>query len=290
MKRIILLSGIFLLAFSNPVPAQDFRGKAIYESRTDVDMDFGEDDIPEEDKKRIAERMKQDLEMTFTLNFNRTASLYKKEQQLEQPVGGRGFRMVTFGGPGGGGTYYKDVKEGVYYNQVEMFGKIFLVRDSLPKPNWKLENETKKIGAYTCYKATTVKKVMRPGFGKVRREPGEREEKTKDKVHNAPVEKTEEITVTAWYTPDIPVNQGPGEYWGLPGLILEINADRTTIRCSGIVMNSKEKRKVEVPKKGKQVNQAEFDEIMEKKMQEIQEMHKGDRRGRDGNRVFRIGG
>ena len=38
-----------------------------------------------------------------------------------------------------------------------------------------------------------------------------------------------EITVTAWYTPQIPINQGPGEYWGLPGLILEINADKTTI-------------------------------------------------------------
>jgi GLPGLI family protein len=31
-----------------------------------------------------------------------------------------------------------------------------------------------------------------------------------------------DVTITAWYT-EIQVNQGPENYWGLPGLILEIN-------------------------------------------------------------------
>ncbi|MBC9794932.1 GLPGLI family protein [Sinomicrobium weinanense] len=287
MKKIILLSGVFLIGVLSPVVAQDLRGKAIYESKTDLDMDFGGEDIPEQDKKRMAERMKQSLEKTFVLDFNRTASLYKEEEQLEPPAGGSGMRMMVFGGPGGDGTYYKDVREKLYYNQVEMFGKIFLVRDTLPEQHWKLENETRKIGEYTCYKATTVKKVRRREFGRTRRDG---KEKTKDTMNNTPVEKTKEIVITAWYTPDIPVNQGPGEYWGLPGLILEINADRTTILCSKIVMSSKAEDKIEVPKKGKQVNQAEFDEIMRKKAEEIREMHRGDRRGRKGNRVFRIGG
>lgn len=290
MKKIILLSGV-LIGMWSPVAAQEFQGKAIYKSKANAGMEFEGRDIPERDKKRIRERMRQNLEKTFVLDFNRTASLYKEEERLEQPAGGRGPGMVVFAGAAGGGTYYKNVKEAVYSNQVEMFGKIFLIKDSLPGLNWKLENETKKIGEYTCYKATAIKKVKRPEFHSMGQGADDREEKAKDRAKDIPVkEKTREITITAWYAPDIPVNQGPGEYWGLPGLIMEVNADRTAILCSKIVMNPKEKDKIEAPKKGKQLSRVEFDGIMEKKMEEIQEMHRGDRRGRDGNRVFRIGG
>ena len=35
--------------------------------------------------------------------------------------------------------------------------------------------------------------------------------------------------MSAWFTPEIPVSTGPSMYGGLPGLILEINDDRTTM-------------------------------------------------------------
>lgn len=57
--------------------------------------------------------------------------------------------------------------------------------------------------------------------------------------------------MTAWYTPEIPVNQGPENYWGLPGLILEINDGTTTILCSKIVLNAKEKVEIKPSKKEK---------------------------------------
>ncbi len=88
------------------------------------------------------------------------------------------------------------------------------------------------------------------------------------------------ITVTAWYTPQIPVNQGPGDYWGLPGLILEVNANRTTILCSKIVLNPDEKEDIKIPAKGKEVTRAEYNDIMKKKMEEMREMYGG--RGRGG--------
>jgi GLPGLI family protein len=55
------------------------------------------------------------------------------------------------------------------------------------------------------------------------------------------LEMPKDVTITAWYTPEIPVNQGPENYWGLPGLILEINDGKTVILCSKIVLNPKEK-------------------------------------------------
>jgi GLPGLI family protein len=88
-----------------------------------------------------------------------------------------------------------------------------------------------------------------------------------------------EVVITAWYTPEIPINQGPENYWGLPGLILEVNDGRTTILCSKIVLNVKEKTIIKAPAKGKVVSQKEYDETVIKKMEEFREMN----RGRGGN-------
>lgn len=93
------------------------------------------------------------------------------------------------------------------------------------------------------------------------------------------IEIPKEIEVVAWYTPQIPINQGPGEYWGLPGLILEVNEDRTTILCSKIVMNPEEKEEIKVPSKGKEVTREEYTETVKKKMEEMREMYGGGRGG-----------
>ena len=97
-----------------------------------------------------------------------------------------------------------------------------------------------------------------------------------------------EIVVTAWYTPDIPINQGPENYWGLPGLILEVNEGKTIILCSKIVMNTKEKKEIKAPSKGKEVTQAEYDKIVTEKMAEMREMNQGQGGGR--TMQYRMGG
>ena len=60
-----------------------------------------------------------------------------------------------------------------------------------------------------------------------------------------------DVEVVAWFTPEIPVSSGPSWYQGLPGLILEVSDDDTTILCTKIVMNPKEKTKIKRPKKEK---------------------------------------
>ena len=83
----------------------------------------------------------------------------------------------------------------------------------------------------------------------------------------------------AWYTPQIPVSSGPQSYWGLPGLILEINAGRTTMLCTEIVLNSADTVKIEKPTKGKKVNREEYNKIIEVKTDELKERFKNRRRG-----------
>lgn len=93
------------------------------------------------------------------------------------------------------------------------------------------------------------------------------------------IEIPKEEEVVAWYTMQIPVNNGPGDFWGLPGLILEINSGRTTILCSKIVMNPTEKKEIKKPTKGEEVTRAEYTEIVTKKMAEMREMYGGRNRG-----------
>ena len=101
--------------------------------------------------------------------------------------------------------------------------------------------------------------------------------------------KMEEYVTTAWYTTQIPVNNGPRSYYGLPGLILEVNDGSETLICSKIVINPKKKVEIVEPKKGKEVTQEEYDAIMEKKIKEMNDQYSRERR--DGNSVqISIGG
>jgi len=102
------------------------------------------------------------------------------------------------------------------------------------------------------------------------------------------VELPKEVTITAWYTPQIPISQGPENYWGLPGLILEINNGKTTILCTKVVLNSKDKKEIKPSTNGTVVTQKEYDDIAVKKMEEMRQMYQGNGNSR-GNGT-RIGG
>ncbi len=287
---------LILCAIFTVSAQKDFQGMAVYQSKTST-PDFkprGGREITPEMQKAFEERMKKMLEKTFILNFDKSASTYKEEEKLDTPgqQGGGGMRMfASF--TGGGGTYYKNIKDKTYTVDKEFMGKEFLVKDSLPKLDWKMSGETKVIGGYTCYKATAVKPVQATDFRNLR--PKKEEEKKTEAKEEAKAdaakstnfmdnfEMPKEITITAWYTPEIPVNQGPEGYWGLPGLILEVSDDRTVILCSKVVLNPKEKVEIKAPKSGKETTQKEYDKVVMEKIKELQQT------GGPGGRGMRFG-
>lgn len=292
MKKIFL--AVLSLTTFVATAQKDFQGMAVYESKTST-AEFaknfdGNKDMTPEMKNQIMERMKKMFEKTFVLNFDKSASIYKEEEKLDAPgQGGGGRMMASF--MGGGGTYFKNVKEKQYTVDKEVFGKEFLIKDSLPNLKWVLSDESKKIGDYTCFKATAVKEASKTDFRNFRRKKEEpkkdteegktdekaSEEKKEEKKTNffAEIDMPKEVTVTAWYCPEIPVNQGPDEYWGLPGLIMEVNDGKTVIMCSKLVLNVKEKIEIKAPTGGDKVTQKEYDDIMIKKMKEMSEMGGG---------------
>ena len=305
MKK-IFFSLAFLFAFMISNAQKDFQGMAVYESKTST-SDFksrmaGNKEMTPEMQKMIEERMKKMFEKTFILNFDKQASIYKEEEKLDAPgQQGGGMKMMS-SMMGGGGTYYKNAKDKLYTVDKEFMGKEFLVKDSLKTYNWKMESETRVIGGYNCYKATTVIPASKTDFRNFRpkKEEQKKQDATKDaakKVEDAKdqpkkeevkekktsfldeIDLPKEITITAWYTPEIPVNQGPEGYWGLPGLILEVNDGKTTILCSKVILNSKEKVEIKAPTNGKIVTQKEYDDTIIKKMEEFREMNQGQGRG-----------
>jgi GLPGLI family protein len=86
-------------------------------------------------------------------------------------------------------THYKDLKNNIYRREVTQNDVNTSIKDTLKDFKWVLLNETKVIKGYTCKKAV--------GY-------------------------LNEYPVTAWFCEDIPVNDGPFFYSGLPGLIIEV--------------------------------------------------------------------
>jgi len=282
---------IFSLTFSLGLQAQNFAGQAFYQSKTTVDMDnFGREGMSEDMKKQIMARMKSFLEKTYILTFNGSESLYKEEATLDVETQGRGWGMMMASATPG--IQYKNLEDSAFVQAQDFFGKSFLIKDAIPALEWEITNETKMIGAYLAIKARAVKQVKANEFSMMRRRDRRAQDADKDKekqksdsLKTDPIDELEmpkTIEVTAWFTPQIPLGHGPGEYAGLPGLILELNADRTTLLCSKIVMNPKDLPSIEAPSKGTVVTQDEFEGIVKEKTQEMRDnwRNRSGRRGR----------
>ena len=290
-NKVILL--LFTLLFATNIKAQDFQGQAYYFSKTTMDMsrwDRG-GKMSEAQKKQMEARMKPWLEKTYILTFNKEESIFKEDEKLEGGPGGRAPSM--WGSSFSAGLQYKNIKEKIFLQDQEFFGKQFLITEQMTPYAWKMGSETKKIGQYTCYKATTTRPSSELNFTSTNRRDREKkkEQKKKDstsvvsdanvavavvKKEKEEIEEVEEmVEVIAWYSPMIPVSQGPTEYWGLPGLILELSAGNTTMLCNKIVMNPEEKIEIKRPTKGEVVTKKEYNEIITGKMQEMR-----DNRGR----------
>jgi GLPGLI family protein len=279
MKKIITVFALLLITSMN---AQTFTGKATYKTsrKSDIQIDANQEGMTDKIQEEVQKRLQKMSQKTFILEFDKTKSVYKQDESLAAPNLSSDFTQVQVieigGGSGKGSIYYKDLQGKTYRNQTEIQGKVFLIKDDLPTYDWKMSTETKNIGMYTCYKATYTKEVEQKQVTFIN---GEMKEEV--------VKET--IVTTAWYTLQVPVSNGPDNYQGLPGLILEINDGKNLIVCTEISMNPSKSIKIEAPKKGKVVSREKYDEIQNKKSKEMMEKFKS-RRGFEMNGMdFKMG-
>jgi len=269
MKSILLTIGFLASILLVPTKSnvQEFQGQAVYVSKSTMQLGSWGARMSEAQKKQVQARLKNRLEKTYVLNFNKEESVFNEEDKLDAMSGA----TDSWGKNFAQGEQYKNVKENALVQSQEFYGKQFLVKDELQAIDWKMGKESRQIGKYMCFKATASVPTLeltwysfswsnlRAAAPKTIEDGGEEAAKTE-------VQMTE---IEAWYTPQIPVSHGPGAYWGLPGLILEVSAGDTTMLCSKIVLNPAESFEIEAPDKGKEITKSEYQSTISGKMQEM---------------------
>jgi len=117
-------------------------------------------------------------------------------------------------------------------------GREFLVSDTRPVYEWRLTGEQSEFLGYLMQKATAS--------------------------HNG-------STIEAFFTPQIPVQGGPGPYGGLPGMILVVSVDSghelysaTEVDLSGLGGIV-----VVAPNEGNEVTRTEYEEIVAQRLEEL---------------------
>ena len=258
--------------------AQDFSGRATYKTHRKSSFELDSTTMATNPgiKNQLEAQMRKMFQKTYILDFTKSESMFKQKQELDGPkVPKSSGAIIMIGGMAGGrDVLYKNIKEKRMANKTDLMGKIFLIKDNLVSYDWELTGETKNIGNYTCYKAVFEKE----------------EESVEIKMIDGEVKEEKGMkkrTIVAWYTPDVSISNGPKNFGGLPGLILEVNDGNETIMCSEIVLNPSETIDIKEPTKGKIVTRKKFAEISLEKTKEMMNRY----RSRDGKGMeIKIGG
>ena len=275
-KTIMLLLGI-ITAGTLTLNAQNFQGIATYQSARKMGgLSIKGDGMSPEMEKQIQESLKKQMQKEYELKFNLTESTWAEVESLEgapaTAAGGMVMRISS-----NSGTKYKNTADNLFLNETEVFSKPFLVESELKNREWQLTNETKKIGNYTAQKAIFSEIV----------------ERTVISFNNDDKESTvtsDTINIEAWFTPEIPVSQGPDDFWGLPGLIMEITDGKITYLCTKVILNPEEGVKIKKPSKGKKVTPEELKVIRDEKTKEMMEKYSQGTNGDGKSFTIKIGG
>lgn len=209
----------------------------------------------------------------FELVFGNNQSIWKTVEQDNDDMhtssdGGMQIRMVV---AGNNDVIHCNFETGKRTEKREFLDKTFIVDDSISKLKWKMTGETKSILNHNCMKATTTRITTQT---RMTMDDGKMERKEVQDTSN----------IIAWFTSEIPVPAGPGEYQGqLPGLILEMNISNG--RQTYIATSISEKAALAIikePTGKKHYTPEEYKKERDKMMKEMEQNNQG------GNRVIRM--
>lgn len=225
--------------------SQNIEGKITYAVSAKTALSYIEKKQSKKDNKNkkeikssIKALYKNAIDTEAILKFNKSSSEYFNLEKMN--LSNKEVFNYTYIMAGGTSKYYTSNSTKGYVSETldcELFGDCFLIENLQPK--WELKNETKNIGGFLCYKA--ILKNKRNG----------------------------KFFLEAWFTPKIPYQYGIMNYYGLPGVILEINRNTIRITAIKIELNPNEKITIDKPKNIKKLTSEEFDKLKRKSFSEL---------------------
>lgn len=243
MKQIILVITAF--AWTMHTQAQDNSGTITYNELIELNVQL------DGEMAAFAAMIPKEQRSQKLLCYTPGATLYKNKKKTEESshnMDNDGAQvMIKMDMPDE--IIYKDLQAGKIFEQKEFMGRQFLVEGDVKKYKWKMTGKQKEIAGYACREATTIR---------------------------------DKDTITAWFTPAIPVSSGPGSLGNLPGMVLEAHiGSRVHITAAKIEAGKVDKAQLAKPKAGKKMSEDEFEKIVKEKTAEMQQENGG-----NGNRII----
>jgi len=270
MKRTVFLLAFTLLGIITTAYAQGLSGRVNYKMAASIKISMDSTQMAPDVMRNLLKQLKKQMEHEYTLSFTQSESNWKQIESLGSgpaTASSSGAQIMIQTGSEGR-LLYKNVGEQFYLEEEDLMGKSFLVMDSLRVYDWELTGNTKKIGEYEVQEAKYSRIIDSKSFSMGMEEM----ELTKDTIN-----------VTAWFAPQIPVSHGPADFWGLPGLILELQKEGRTYIADRIVLNPTDPVTIEVPKKGQKISSEEYSTLADEKMKDMMKRYNG--KPGDGNRM-----
>ena len=179
-------------------------------------------------KKMIIQKLTEPV--NFKLIIQNNLSVYTEIEKVDNTQKSSGVNIQVIGSKE---QNFKDIDTKQFFKSANLGNKQITVKDDLKNYNWIVSRDTKTILGYEAKKAI-----------------GEYKNKK----------------IIAWFTTSIPYKTGPADYWGLPGLILEIEEDANLsdkIEAKKVtritdVTTINDKKTIEIPKSNKYLSENEF--------------------------------
>lgn len=219
MNKILLLP---LLFFINSIIGQSY--KITYEEV----VSFTGDTTVERLASIMLKKREKHEQLSMTLLFSNGLSLYGSGDYLLEEENSNDFNAsTTISLP----KTYKSQSDKLifeFYQNYEpnLYGKDILIKDKLPIYEWEITNETEVIEGFKCKLAKTTE-------------------------NNG-------TKVLAWFTDEIPINDGPRNLWGLPGLILQAQINERVLVAAVKIEELKKPIEIKLPKLNQAITPNEF--------------------------------
>jgi GLPGLI family protein len=208
--------------------------------------------MPKDRKEEMLKRMADgDFDRAGRLTFSADAFSYSQLPREQRPGGrGRGFRGMDQENPD---IFYTSMADSTVTDRRRVMDQAFIMEDKWVAPEWNIANM--KVG---------MKEIPLP-------------------TQLATAVSIEGDTLTAYFTPSIPLGIGPRGYGGLPGAIVYLKVvkdGRTTEYTMTTMAPNAPEATPEKPADEKIITRKEFDKHQKRAMEMMERRRRGWERGR----------